>query len=196
MLARFWLCLAVGATAAFAQPGQPAPVQQSYSMKDSTLKAKLPDALQGVGIEQRLDQMVPLNLVFRDEAGAAEYAPGLAGAPRVRLMNVDLGPTAMEASTREDVEDEELPDEDRMQALLSVALLDSVHNRTEEALSRFNILLGYYQKNENQVMQAVVMSAFGDISQRHGDLANALHWYECAATPAAAERSPHPGGRR
>src|SRR6516162_8082221 len=47
MLARFWLCLAVGATAAFAQPGQPAPVQQSYSMKDSTLKAKLPDALQG-----------------------------------------------------------------------------------------------------------------------------------------------------
>src|SRR5215469_4701636 len=68
MLARFWLCLAVAAAAAFAQPGQPAPVQQSYSMKDSTLKAKLPDGLQGVGIQQKLDQMVPLNLVFRDEA--------------------------------------------------------------------------------------------------------------------------------
>jgi hypothetical protein len=134
--------------------------------------------------------MAGVRLVFRDEAGAAEYAPGLAGAPRVRLMNVDLGPTAMEASTREDVEDEELPDEDRMQALLSVALLDSAHNRTEEALSRFNILLGYYQKNENQVMQALVMSAFGDISQRHGDLANALHWYECAATPAVAAKDP------
>jgi protein SCO1/2 len=68
MLTRFSLCLVVAAMAAFAQPGQPAPVQQSYSMKDSTLKAKVPEALQGVGIEQRLDQMVPLNLVFRDEA--------------------------------------------------------------------------------------------------------------------------------
>jgi protein SCO1 len=64
----FWLLASGFFLAAFAQPGQPAPVQQSYSMKDSTLKAKLPDALQGVGIQQKLDQMVPLNLVFRDEA--------------------------------------------------------------------------------------------------------------------------------
>ena len=134
--------------------------------------------------------MAGTRLLFRDQTSTAEYAPGLPGAPRVRLMNVDLGPAAMEASTREDVEDEELPGEDRMQALLSLALLDSAHNRTEEALSKFNILLGYYQKNENQVMQALVMSAFGDISQRHGDLANALHWYECAATPAAAAKDP------
>jgi protein SCO1/2 len=68
MFPRFLLCLTAAATAAFAQPGQPAPVQQSYSMKDSTLKAKVPEALQSVGIEQKLDQMAPLNLVFRDEA--------------------------------------------------------------------------------------------------------------------------------
>jgi protein SCO1/2 len=68
MLARFFPGLAVAAMAAFAQPGQPAPVQQSYSMRDPTLKAKVPGALQGVGIQQKLDQLVPLDLTFRDEA--------------------------------------------------------------------------------------------------------------------------------
>jgi len=68
MLARFFLGSAVAALVAFAQPGQPAPAQQSYSLKDPTLKAKLPAGPQGVGIEQKLDQLVPLNLTFRDEA--------------------------------------------------------------------------------------------------------------------------------
>ena len=68
MVVRFLLGSAVAAMVAFAQPGQPAPAQQSYSMRDTALKAKLPDALHGVGIEQKLDQLVPLNLMFRDEA--------------------------------------------------------------------------------------------------------------------------------
>jgi protein SCO1/2 len=55
--------------AAFAQPGQPAPAQPSYSMQDSNLKPALPGALQGVGIDQKLNAQVPLDLVFRDEAG-------------------------------------------------------------------------------------------------------------------------------
>ena len=65
---RLILC-ALAATAAFAQPGQPAPAQQSYSMQDSNLRPALPGALQGVGIDQKLNARVPLDLVFRDEAG-------------------------------------------------------------------------------------------------------------------------------
>jgi protein SCO1 len=69
------------AAAALAQPGQPAPAQPSFSMQDSNLKLALPGALQGVGIDQRLDAQVPLNLVFRDESGrpvplAAFFAAG------------------------------------------------------------------------------------------------------------------------
>jgi protein SCO1 len=56
-------------TAAFAQPGQPAPAQPSYSLQDGNLKTALPGALQGVGIDQRLNAQVPLDLTFRDEAG-------------------------------------------------------------------------------------------------------------------------------
>jgi len=55
--------------AVWAQPGQPAPAQPS-AMRDSNSKpAPLPAALEGVNIEQRLNQQVPLNLVFRDEYG-------------------------------------------------------------------------------------------------------------------------------
>jgi protein SCO1 len=52
-----------------AQPGQPAPAQQSYSLIDTNLKPNLPKGLEGVGIDQKLDQQIPLNLQFRDEAG-------------------------------------------------------------------------------------------------------------------------------
>ena len=56
-------------SAALAQPGQPAPVRPSLSMQDSNLKPALPGSLKGVGIDQRLDQSVPLDLIFRDEFG-------------------------------------------------------------------------------------------------------------------------------
>ena len=38
-------------------------------MQDTNLKPALPGALQGVGIDQRLDQQVSLDLMFKDEAG-------------------------------------------------------------------------------------------------------------------------------
>ncbi|MBZ5581987.1 MAG: SCO family protein [Acidobacteriia bacterium] len=60
---------AFAALAAYAQPGQPAPAQPSYSMQDSNLKPALPGALQGVGIDQKLDTQVPLDVAFRDEFG-------------------------------------------------------------------------------------------------------------------------------
>jgi protein SCO1/2 len=63
--------LSASAVTAFAQPGQPAPAQQTFSMQDSNLKLAVPAALKGVGIEQRLDTQVPLNLTFNDEAGRA-----------------------------------------------------------------------------------------------------------------------------
>jgi len=64
------LCAGLGFVAAApAQPGQPAPMQPSYSLQDSSLKPVLPGSLQGVGIDQKLDAQVPLNTVLRDEAG-------------------------------------------------------------------------------------------------------------------------------
>jgi len=56
-------------SAVWAQPGQPAPAQPS-AMRDSNSKpAPLPAGLRGVNIEQKLNQQVPLDIVFRDEFG-------------------------------------------------------------------------------------------------------------------------------
>jgi protein SCO1/2 len=58
------------ASAAFAQPGQLlGPPQQSLSLQDTNLKPALPGALQGIGIDQKLDQQIPLQLTFKDEFG-------------------------------------------------------------------------------------------------------------------------------
>jgi protein SCO1/2 len=57
------------AAAAFAQPGQLLGPAQQSRMQDSNLKPALPGALAGVGIDQRLDQQVSLDLMFQDEAG-------------------------------------------------------------------------------------------------------------------------------
>lgn len=64
----FWLLASGFFLVASAQPGQPAPAQQSLNMRDASLKVKVPAALEGVRIEQKLDQLVPLDVVFRDEA--------------------------------------------------------------------------------------------------------------------------------
>jgi protein SCO1/2 len=52
-----------------AQPGQLAPAQPSISLQDASVRPALPDALKGVGIDQKLNSPVPLDAVFRDEAG-------------------------------------------------------------------------------------------------------------------------------
>lgn len=81
---RFAYTLCAGSlfvAAALAQPGQPAPMQPSFSLQDSNLKPVLPGSLQGVGIDQRLDTQVPLSTVLRDESGrdvplSAFFHPG------------------------------------------------------------------------------------------------------------------------
>jgi protein SCO1/2 len=66
---------------AFAQPGQLLGPPRQSKMQDSNLKPALPGALQGVGIDQRLDQQIPLDLLFKDETGrdvplSSFFAPG------------------------------------------------------------------------------------------------------------------------
>ncbi len=60
------------AGAALAQPGQLlGPPQPTRTMQDFNLKPALPGALLGVGIDQKLDQQVSLDLMFKDEGGRA-----------------------------------------------------------------------------------------------------------------------------
>jgi protein SCO1/2 len=71
MFAKFTFALLSFAALAAAQPGQPAPAQPSAMRDPDGRPAALPPALQGVGIDQKLDTQIPLSLTFRDEANRA-----------------------------------------------------------------------------------------------------------------------------
>jgi protein SCO1/2 len=60
---------ALAASSAWAQPGQPAPPLASRSLTSSQSATQLPPGLAGVGIQQKLDNQLPLHLKFRDEYG-------------------------------------------------------------------------------------------------------------------------------
>jgi tetratricopeptide (TPR) repeat protein len=130
-----------------------------------------------------------LRLVFRDEPDTVAAAPEFEGAPRLRFEEVDMGPDAIQAALVEEVEDEQLRDEERMQALLQNALVDSAHGRFDDAFVQFDVLLSHYQETENHVGQALVLNAMGDIYLRRKELEQANHHYECAVPEAIEAES-------
>jgi len=71
-LCSLWLVLLFAVTCAFAQiPKQPGPSSPLYGARpeSGTSSSGLPKALSDVGIDQKLDQQLPLDLVFHDESG-------------------------------------------------------------------------------------------------------------------------------
>src|SRR5689334_9262766 len=69
-LRHLWLILLL-AVPVIAQPGQAGPSSPLYGARPATGNPStgLPKALSDVRIEQKLDQQLPLDLVFRDESG-------------------------------------------------------------------------------------------------------------------------------
>ncbi len=132
--------------------------------------------------------MAGVRLIFRDES--ADAADALSRTPRVRRLPLDFGPASLEGSLREEVEDSSRTEQERIQALLSVALLDSAHGRFAEANSKFMHLLGYYQQAKDLAMQAFVINAVGAVLHRTGDLPKAEEWFERAVPPAAEAKQP------
>src|SRR5258705_11933638 len=65
------LCLLLLSLTASAQSGPPGPSSPLYGARPEagSTSTGLPSALRDVGIDQKLDQQLPLDLVFRDENG-------------------------------------------------------------------------------------------------------------------------------
>jgi len=70
-LCNLWMVCFFTATSVFAQAGPPGPSSPLYGARPETGSPStgLPTALRDVKIEQKLDQQLPLDLVFRDERG-------------------------------------------------------------------------------------------------------------------------------
>ena len=126
-----------------------------------------------------------VRLVFRSTQEAGRFEPRLSNAPRVRRTKFELTQDQIEGAIADQVNDEQAPVEQRMQALLSLAVLDYAYNRPEDAIAKYNHLLGYYQSTGNKALEAFVLNGLGDVAHRQGNLEHALERYECAVIPAA-----------
>jgi len=130
-----------------------------------------------------------LRMIFRDQPDTKSFAPTLFSVSRVCIKSFDLGPNAIQKALQDEVEDDDLPVEQRMQALLQNALIDGAHGRHLDALNQFWVLLGHYQQSNNSTLQAVVINAVADVYRLDGRFDKAQHFYECAIPPAIESKS-------
>jgi len=109
----------------------------------------------------------------------------------IERCHLDFSQQAIEQSYRDVADDESQPMDDRIEALLSDAVFDYGHGRTEAALNKLDVVLGHYQTTKNHLMQAKVMTLLGDLYRhRLNDADKAGYWYECATVPAAECKAP------
>jgi tetratricopeptide (TPR) repeat protein len=99
---------------------------------------------------------------------------------------IDFGPEAIRQSLEATAEDPAAPPAERMQSLLSSAIVDGLYGHPAPAMDKLARALAYYQTEKDALMQALTVNAMGEVQRTAGDLDGAQHWFECAL-PLAVE---------
>ena len=133
------------------------------------------DWMRGVRIIFCDHSMVPIKDV--DEIGATQF------------VRYDLTHEGIQSALYDDLENESLPDEQRVNAAHQLAIFDRAYGRPEQATEKLDYLLGYYQSTENLVLQAFVMQGHGDVQKQEKNYDAARDWYECAIHAACKAES-------
>ncbi|MGF1581037.1 MAG: hypothetical protein ACFCD0_16860 [Gemmataceae bacterium] len=134
--------------------------------------------------------MCGVRVVLRSGPELQQSVPRMAQAPRPRQTEFQLKQEQIQADLTNQANDESLHVEQRMQAILSLAVLDYAYDRLDDANEKYDHLLGHYQSTDNKAMEGFVMNALGDVAHKQGDLEKARYWYECAIAPAAEAKDP------
>jgi tetratricopeptide (TPR) repeat protein len=128
--------------------------------------------------------MARLRLIVRDvppaEALESEHPLVRTTSASLQVAPIDFSQDAIRRSLAATAEDESAPLAERMQALLSAAIVDGVYGEHARALEALDRVLAYYQAEDNALMQAVAVNAMGEVCQGAGTLERARHWFECA----------------
>jgi tetratricopeptide (TPR) repeat protein len=104
----------------------------------------------------------------------------------VSVTHLDFGPEAIRQSLQATAEDPAAPAAERMQSLLSSAIVDGLYGHPAEGMEKLNRALAHYQAEKDPLMQSLTVNAMGEVQQTAGDLDSAQHWFECAL-PLAVE---------
>jgi tetratricopeptide (TPR) repeat protein len=134
--------------------------------------------------------MARLRIIIRDVTPAEalsepEHPLVRTTSASLQLAPIDFSQDAIRKSLAATAEDDSAPLAERMQALLAAAIVDGVYGEHARALEALGRVLGYYQAEDNALMQAVSVNAMGEVCQSAGTLDRARHWFECGLPLAA-----------
>lgn len=138
-----------------------------------------------------------LRFIFRMPADLPKQlekdkAPAWLSNDDVQLTTCDFGPKVLEQSLKDQAEDPDLDEEQRMQALLMLAVRDTGFNRRRDAEQKYAELLDYGERKQDPHIRGMAMMGLGDLSKRNGDLNEAVAWYECAVPETIAGKQTMP----
>jgi tetratricopeptide (TPR) repeat protein len=119
----------------------------------------------------------PLSMAFKD-------------IPSVVIHEPDLSPQAVNNVLEKTTEDESLPIETRLNALLLLAGGDFAHSRFDQALDKYSLILKYYSAMNNLTMSAIALNGMGEVYERTGDDEKANEAFEAALVPASHGEHP------
>ncbi|CAM2005878.1 tetratricopeptide repeat protein [Acanthopleuribacter pedis] len=149
------------------------------------------------GLINLLNQIVPadktvqpwmrqVRLIVRDvRYDLTNRRPGLCDYPRVWERPIDLSQKQMVEALDMDAKDPTKSDGERIQALLSLAIMDTGYNRTKDALFKLDYCMGYYQSVDDKPMIALVYNCMGDTYRRQNNWIEARDHYEWGVVTAA-----------
>ncbi len=132
-----------------------------------------------------------IRIIVREEPTQPALDKMLGKAPRIAWYEPDLSTAALEKATAEEVDDECLPLNERLQALLVTAATDYSHRRYDLALAKYQLLFKHYSATGNLILTAVALNGMGEVYREQGDKQQAGACFEAAVVPAS-EGSPPP----
>lgn len=105
----------------------------------------------------------------------------------VLIYAIDLSTEAFTSDLVEDASNPEVPEAQRMQAIMQLAALDFAHRRPAQAIEKYGVLYAYHEREQQPDMQAMCLGGVAEVLQREGQVAEAKARYQQAlalAVPA------------
>src|SRR5205085_8885684 len=101
-------------------------------------------------------------ILLRDDPADPVLFKALATSPRIAWYEPDLSPPALTKALEQEVDDESLPLDDRLQSLLLTAGADYSHKRYAQALEKYRLLFDYHAAEGNHALTAVALNGTGE----------------------------------
>lgn len=122
-----------------------------------------------------------LRVLVRDDRHRPFLIPAMERNPNDWVLfydRLDLSPAALTQALVEDAGDPDVPEGQRMVALVQLAALDFSHRRYAESYRKWGILFDYYRRMEAPTMQAMALCGAADVLRATGKLADAKARYQ------------------